>query len=211
MKKMFSLLLALVLALSLTVTAFADETDVDGSVIYEGLSRQFIFAPGSEYSPTDLFTNFKGVMPGDSLTEQIVLSNAKSTENKVKVYMRALGAQEGTDEFLSQMTLTVQKNGDAKLFEAPANETAQLTDWVSLGTVAPGGEVTLDVTLNVPIEMGNDFANQIGYLDWQFKIEEIPPETGDHSNPALYAAVAAVSLVLLTALLVLYKRNKKSA
>jgi len=209
-RRIASLLLALLMTLALTVNVFADEED--GSVIYEGLSKQFIFAPGSEYSPTDLFTNFKGVMPGDQLTEQIVVSNAKSTENKVKVYMRALGAQEGTDEFLSQMTLTVQKNGDAKLFEAPANETAQLTDWVSLGTVAPGGEVTLDVTLNVPIEMGNDFANQIGYLDWQFKIEEIPaPPTGDHSNPVLYAAIAGVSLMLLAALVILYKKNKKSA
>ena len=208
-RRIASLLLALVLALSMTVNVFAAEED--GSVIYEGLSKQFIFAPGSEYSPTDLFTNFKGVMPGDTLTEQIVLSNAESTEYKVQVYMRALGAQEGTDDFLSQMTLTVQKNGDAVLFEAPANETAQLTEWVSLGTVAPGGEVTLDVTLNVPIEMGNDFAQQIGYLDWQFKIEEIPvPETGDDMKLGLYGGVAALSLLVLVALVVLYRRKRSA-
>lgn len=208
-RRISSLLLALVLALSMTVNVFAAEED--GSVIYEGLSKQFIFAPGSEYSPTDLFTNFKGVMPGDTLTEQIVLSNAESTEYKVQVYMRALGAQEGTDDFLSQMTLTVQKNGDAVLFEAPANETAQLTEWVSLGTVAPGGEVTLDVTLNVPIEMGNDFAQQIGYLDWQFKIEEIPvPETGDDMKLGLYGGVAALSLLVLVALVVLYRRKRSA-
>ena len=208
-RRIASLLLALLMTLALTVSVFADEED--GSVIYEGLSKQFIFAPGSEYSPTDLFTNFKGVMPGDSLTEQITLSNAESTEYKVQVYMRALGAQEGTDEFLSQMTLTVKKNGESDLFEAPANETAQLTEWVSLGTVAPGGEMTLDVTLNVPIEMGNDFAQQIGYLDWQFKIEEIPvPETGDDMNIGLYCGVAAVSLLVLVALVVVYRRKRSA-
>ena len=108
------------------------------------------------------------------------------------------------------MTLTVQKNADAVLFEAPANETAQLTDWVLLGTLAAGGQANLDVTLNVPIEMGNDFANQIGYLDWQFKIEEIPnpPKTGDDANLMLYGAVALVSLAALTAILVVYKRKK---
>ena len=208
-RRIASLLLALLMTLALTVNVFADEED--GSVIYEGLSKQFIFAPGSEYSPTDLFTNFKGVMPGDSLTEQITLSNAESTEYKVQVYMRALGAQEGTDEFLSQMTLTVKKNGESDLFEAPANETAQLTEWVSLGTLAPGGEMTLDVTLNVPIEMGNDFAQQIGYLDWQFKIEEIPvPETGDDMNIGLYCGVAAVSLLVLVALVVVYRRKRSA-
>ena len=215
-----SVLLALLMVLTMSVTVFATEpsdptettapVEVDGSVTYEGRANEFIFAPGSEYSPTDLFTNFKGVMPGDSLTEQILVTNAKSTGMKIKIYMRALGAQEGTDDFLSQMTLTVKKNADAVLFDAPANETAQLTEWVYLGTLSAGGEATLDVTLNVPIEMGNDYAQKIGYLDWQFKIEEIPdpPKTGDESNIALYTALAVVSLLLLTAVVLVYKRKK---
>jgi len=208
------LLLVLIMVLAMSVHVFATEPevpeDVDGSVTYEGKANEFIFAPGSEYSPTDLFTNFKGVMPGDVLTEQILVKNAKSTGMKIKVYMRALGAQENTDDFLSQMTLTVKKNGNAKLFEAPANETAQLTDWVALGTLSAGGEVTLDVTLNVPIEMGNDYASKIGYLDWQFKIEEIPdtPKTGDDSNLLFYGGMALLSLVLIAALIVVSKRRK---
>ena len=218
MKKFTSLLLVLLMIMAMAVNVFATEVeepttepvDIDGSVTYEGKANEFIFEPGSEFSPTDLFTNFKGVMPGDSLVEHITVTNAKSTGMKVKIYMRALGAQEDTDEFLSQMTLTVKKNADAVLFEAPANETAQLTDWVLLGTVAAGGQANLEVTLNVPIEMGNEFANQIGYLDWQFKVEEIPdpPKTGDDSNMMLYGALALGSLVLLAAIVVIYKRKK---
>ena len=213
-----SVLLVLLMIMAMAVNVFATEVeepttepvDIDGSVTYEGKANQFIFEPGSEYSPTDLFTNFKGVMPGDSLVEHITVTNAKSTGMKIKIYMRALGAQEDTDEFLSQMTLTVKKNADAVLFEAPANETAQLTDWILLGTVAAGGQANLEVTLNVPIEMGNEFADQIGYLDWQFKVEEIPdpPKTGDDSNLMLYGALALGSLVLLAAVVVIYKRKK---
>jgi len=202
-----SVLLVLVMVLAMSVNVFA--TDVDGSVTYEGKANKFIFAPGSEYSDTDLFTNFKGVMPGDVLTEKIPVRNAKSTGVKVKIYMRALGAQLDTDEFLSQMTLTV-KNASTELFEAPADQTAQLTDWVCLGTLSAGGELVLDVELNVPIEMGNDFANQIGYLDWQFKVEEIPdtPKTGDNNDLLLYGGMLAVSLILLATVLVVYKRKK---
>lgn len=202
------ILLVLVMVLAMSVNVFA--TDVDGSVTYEGKAKEFIFAPGSQYSPTDLFTNFKGVMPGDTLTEQIVVKNAKSTGVKVKIYMRSLGAQLDTDEFLSQMTLTVKQNGQAKLFEAPADQTAQLTEWTLLGTLSAGGEATLDVELNVPITMGNEFADEIGYLDWQFKVEEIPetPKTGDTSNLVFYGGIAIMSLALIAVILVMNKRKK---
>lgn len=62
-KLISSLALALIMVISMTVTSFA----ASSSVTYEGNAKEFVFAPGSEYSPTDLFTTFKGVMPEISL------------------------------------------------------------------------------------------------------------------------------------------------
>lgn len=205
-KKIFAFVMVLALCIGLVPSALAS------SVTYEGQADKFVFAPGSDYSPTDLFENFKGVMPGDEVTQQIQVKNDAGNKVKVKIYMRALGGHEASKDFLSQMNLAVKQDGKSVLFDAPADETATLADWVCLGTFYSGADVKLDVTLSVPLEMGNDFQETVGYLDWQFKVEEFPiestdPKTGDDFNVWLYVGIGVVALcgiVLLVA-----KRNKK--
>lgn len=169
-KNICSLALTLLMLLSCLCAAYADT----GSVTYDGDAQSFVFLPGSDYSPSDLFPDFKGVMPGDRLTQTLRLRN--DSDHRVRLYLRSLGSESGSEEFLSQMTLTVQAP-TSTLFDAPAHETAQLTDWTELGTIAPGGDLELTVTLNVPLTMGNDFRSAIGCLDWQFKAQELEDPT----------------------------------
>ncbi len=231
MKKTIRLISSLVLALVLVcgTTAISFAADATSHVTYKGKAEQFIFQPGSKYSPTDLFTNFKGVMPGDELTQQIEVRNDASKEVKVKIYMRALGPAELQDkegtvrvskeesaDFLKEMNLTVDLVGSSRLFDAPADQTAGLTEWTCLGTFYSGASVTLDVGLNVPITMGNDYQESIGALDWQFMVEEYPiekgdpkPATGDGMNIALFAGIAALALIIAAVLI--FARKKKAS
>lgn len=151
----------------------------DGNVIYDGNARKFIFAPGSEHSPTDLFAEFKDVMPGDRIVQKIVVKNTADNDRDVKIYLRALGAHENSVDFLSQLRLRVEKQEEqesALLFDGAASEKAQLNDWVCLGSFASGSEVELQVILEVPVELDNAYSSQIGKLDWEFMVEEFPIE-----------------------------------
>ena len=217
MKRIATVLLALALVLSLALPAQAAE----GKVIYDGNAKQVIFEPGTDYSPTDLFPNFKDVMPGDTLTQKITVRNDASNKVKVKIYMRALGAHGNSVEFLSQLRLLVTADyGDemAYMFDAAATETAQLTDWVCLGTLYSGGQVDLNVTLDVPVELDNSFQNLVGYLDWEFMIEEFPieptdptpPQTGDDFPIVLWGCVLVGSALAIVILLLVWRRKKKT-
>ena len=184
----------------------------DSTVTYNGTAQKFIFEPGTRYSPTDLFPNFKDVMPGDRLTQHITVRNKASKRVKVKIYMRALGAHRDSEAFLSQMNLTVWDESDTLMFDAAANQTTGLTDWVCLGTLYSGGEADLAVILDVPVTMDSRFQETVGYLDWQFLIEEYPIETTDPKTGDVifyYVALLAGSAVGLGLLLVLWRRKKK--
>lgn len=216
MKKLITVLIILATVLSSALPVYAS----DGKVTYSGNAGAFVFAPGTEHSLTDLFPNFKDVMPGDTLTQKITVKNDADNKVKVDIYLRSLGAHESSAEFLSQLGLTVQKSQDndmAYMFDAKANETAQLTDWVCLGTLYSGGEVNLDVTLTVPVELDNKFQSSIGYLDWEFRIEEfpihpddpVPPQTGDATKLGLLIGCLVVSTSAIIILLIIKKKSRQ--
>ena len=216
MKKSIVFLFICAFLLSCVMPVFA----ADGNVTYSGDAGKFIFAPGSKYSPTDLFPNFKDVMPGDSITQPIKVKNDASNKVKVKIYMRSLGAHEDSVEFLSQLRLRVEKSEEntmAYMFDAAANETAQLTDWVCLGTLYSGGEVNLNVILDMPVELDNTYQQQIGYLDWEFMIEEYeieptdpePPKTGDDFQIWIWLGLMLMSLLALVILILAWKQGDK--
>ena len=198
MKKIISILLTVVLMLAVSVSAFADDTSVvDGSVVYKGGAEKYVYPPAStDYTATDMFNDgFKNVMPGDVIYGKIGIGNLKSGKYNVRIYMKAVTGNE----------TEAGQTGEI----VPADESGQLSDWVLLGTFAKGKGTTLDVELQVPIELDNEYANAIGEVRWVFMAEEIPtdnPKTGDESGLGLYMLLLGLSAAAMGAVMTLNRK-----
>ena len=221
LKTISALALALLLLLSMGATAFAES-----KVTYEGGAEKFVFLPGSEYTETDLFENFKGVMPGDVITQEITVQNNYTKAEKVKIYLRAVVHDEqgnplseevartedlvSMQDFLSQLTMTV-KQGDKVLFSASPDELDGLKENVLLGAFPGRSKTILTVELSVPFELGNEYANRVGEVDWVFTAEEVTKtvQTGDDSDLILWAALMTLSLVTAAGVILSLNRKNK--
>ena len=219
--KIFSFLL--VMMMLFTGAAFAAES----SVTYEGGAENYVFLPGSEYTDTDLFDNFKGVMPGDELEQKITVTNEQGLCDYVKIYMRAVPHDDTAnplsdsvmqyetvvtmEDFLHQLSLTVVKEDGTEIFKGTAEELDGLAENVLLGSFEKGESTVLTAKLTVPIELGNEYANRVGEVDWVFVAEELnnsAPETGDNVNLGLYLGILGIAAVAVVALVVLGKKKK---
>lgn len=162
-----ALVLALVLFLNVTGTAQASS-----GLTFNGQGNEFTFTSGSadqEY-PTDLFSNFKDVMPGDTRTEQITIRNNAASRADVRFHLLSSGATgQAYQEFLENLTLTIVRSDGTQLYSGPAGGTMEEVD---LGRLAYGGSIVLTVTLGVPIELDNNFQEAAGHIGWQIRIEE---------------------------------------
>jgi hypothetical protein len=189
MKKVFRFTLCLLLMASLFCglgfAAFAES-----SVNFEGGAENFIFLPGSRYTSTDLFENFKDVMPGDVIDQEIKIKNNFLGPDTIKIYMRAIPHDESNPlsasvaaeedlasmtDFLSQLHMEIYDKKGELIYSASPDELGGLTERLLLVELGRGQSATFTVRLIVPIELGNEYADRVGEVDWEFLAEVIPP------------------------------------
>ena len=226
MRALFSLVLTLVLVVAMATPAFA----ATASITYKGQKDQFVFDPS-----TDLFRNFKGVMPGDTLEQSITFTNKSTDSNYVKLYVRAVAHDTSNpltkpvkenetlasmEDFLSQLEMEVYC-GKKQIFKASPDELGGMKNKVLLGTFKKNASATLTVKLNVPIELGNKYANRMGEVDWIFTVEAFKGtpstsddrliQTGQLNWPILALGAGGLVFLILGGTMVLSRKKRKNA
>ena len=193
-KKFSALLMAAVMVMSLMTMAQA----ADSTIVIKGKNNKENSVEWLNYDgfvEGDLFENFKEIMPGDVLTQTVFITNEWRSWDYIRLYidgllhdeegnpisaavLEELTADERRDmeteleymhDFLAQLTLTVENGGKVIYEGAPCNlEDGFEGSPVYLGRVNYGKTVQLDITLEVPATLGNEYANRIGEVDWVF-------------------------------------------
>jgi len=202
----------------LTFSGFDVAAEAKGIVSYEGDAKKFLFSAEGTEAPSELFTAFKDLMPGDSVTQELsVVNNTKG--KKVRIYLRAMPAKAEDVDFLSELELHVvqhaAKGNEKELFDAPADQTATLTDWTLLGTYYYSEKSELTLTLDVPHDLGNEFQDAAAALTWEFMAEVYPLQPGDPGYKTgdmhVTLILGAVFLASLSILFLLLGKRKKEA
>lgn len=184
----------------------ADTVEVKGSGTYGGSTSAYV-----GYEDKDLFSNMKGLMPGDVISNTITLHNQSSrgvtiylkafpdfvsqdTQNQAAVREDSQASADGKtfrDSVLNiiHMTLTL---GEKVIYQGsadgltPEEGFSPMTDGaygISLGYFKAGQKEDLTVTLKLPgQEMGNAFEQTFDAVDWVFCIEGTTPPDDDDSE-----------------------------
>lgn len=155
-RTLLSVVLVLCLMLSLAAVASASTVEFTGK------------ESGFDFQPEDLFENLKNVMPGDRLTQTVIFTNSADDCACVNLTMSSRPSEDGNmQDFLEQLHMTV-KNGDNVIYDGTA---AMTLEGVALGTYRQGETAALTVELEVPMDLGNEYAYREGDVEWTFHVE----------------------------------------
>lgn len=212
MKRIIACLLAAVLCFCAVISVSADNT-----FIYEGNAQDFIYV----HEPVDDAGTLIKVMPGDYAERDMTVVNDISRGVKVNIYVRPLvkvvKAGSGVTEYIPEVGVVVEKSRDnrmAYMFDTANQQLDENSEWLLLGTLYSGGEVNLDLFLDFPITLGNEYQDADFYLE--FKVQEFPtepddpqpPQTGDTAMTVIFSCTAAVAIVLVLIPIVARRRRR---
>ncbi len=185
------------------------------TVQFEDGADNFVFYSDSDWSKTDLFNSLKGLMPGDTRTENILVKNASKEYDYIKIYLRAEPNNTPTENLLEKLTLNVYKDGELISSTLASNPGALLENTL-LGTFNYGDEVLLTTELSVPLDLENTYLETSSNINWIFTAEAykdgkiVTPNTG--SAPILITVAipsVVIASLLVTTFLILIKKHSK--
>lgn len=154
------------------------------AVVYDGEERAFSL---EHVQGSDLFPEFKEMMPGDHITQDIIVS-VENTDGPVSIYLQAKkdentgdSGSEGENLF-QNVYLTVKADGKV-ISSGSLGDTEGPEKGVKIFAFENPGEKKLEVTLDVSEEAGNELMDAQTTVDWTFTVQDY----SDRNNVSIQA------------------------
>ena len=166
---------SLLLVFAFTATAYAAD---DSAVNYNGRYASSVF--GFVPTDTDLFRNFKGLMPGDVVTQNVTIKNRSGDD--IRVYLFGKPESEDVEGLLDVVKITVKDGSTTIVSDSARASWPSNSTYYSLGWLDPGETKTLVVTIELPITMGNVFMDAVGEVRWGFRVNQYDNDDDDDDD-----------------------------
>lgn len=182
---------ALILAVSMLLGAAAYSVAAQGrtpTVVFNAATREFSLENAAQYTDAggtrtfyDLFTDFKNAMPGDTLTQTIAVRVENAGAGTVKLMLWAEDANEDYGKLTAEGSVesaaypaTLLTNIGGTAYSGTLTGTGS-ADGVYLGAyTGSSSEKEIAVSLQIPVEAGNELQGLTAELGWVFTAEIIP-------------------------------------
>lgn len=227
MKKTFTSLFVIVLAVCLCVNVFAVSNTVTGTVTFDGKKLN------TSYSSADFNTTASALQPGDDVTYTITLKNNHTAETDWYMYNIVKGFEDTSSVSGGAYIYTLRYSGPNNSRDiyvsgsvggtgntGLGSSTAALKDYFFLGSLKQGetGTVTLYIELDGETQ-NNDYFNKLADISMRFAVELTQTnntdvvKTGDETQIMPYVIAATISGVLLLVIAILRmgksRRNRR--
>lgn len=197
--------------------------DQDTSVIFHGERKGFSFSD----IESDLFANFKHLVPGCSRTQKIQVKNQSDKETDIYLYAEVTEQdklnqeeQKLLEQILHEDAQIMIRDGQKKIYEGPVsgNPTKNHPSMgeqnrILLGNFSADSEKELIVELSLSPKLDHSCKSLTGRINWVFCAEgedtstaSYVPKTGDQTRWLMYISLAVLSAMIIG--LLLYRRNK---
>ena len=179
--------LSAALLATVLLAAPARAAEGDPSITYDAAENVLTVGGGS--GSTDLFAAFKGVVPGDTLTQDVTV-DLRNVSAPTRLYVRADTSRvdQATIDALAQgVTLSVAVDA-AEGVTAPTDsgtpfDVLASEDGVLVAEVTASVATTMHLTLEVDTSVGNEVADLSAHVPWVITVEE--EDTGEGDSTAL--------------------------
>lgn len=204
MKKLISLLVMI-----LTFTSI-QSTQAEVYVSFENEVEAFVVEPQN----TDLFKDFKDLMPGGTYSQRIDLKNR--SDDTIDLFFEMKPVSSHYQAALKFMTMTIRLN-DVELVSSKITEIPDINSKIKLLELKEKETGTMEVVLEIDEKMNNSFQKSYSALDWVFYVEKQSAVLSEskHSSASRLPFTGKSSYFLiplgLVGLGILLKRSEKNA
>lgn len=169
------------------------------TICYDGLKKEIVFFNANG---TDLFKNFKELMPGDK-KEQDILLELDNINKKTKILLKN---NFNNNSYLNLFKIIIYIDN---IRVEPKN------DYIEIGQYEDDKKINIKVILDIPNDLSTEINDNIN-IDWEFLVQEDEneifevPKTYDNTNINIWIILCIISFIISCISLICIKNiNKK--